>query len=80
MAIGLLDGIIEGGILILPSRNMYQYLTDRVGNFAEIEPYFNVWKNLQITHGLLAVIEIEHDDISEDVPPIRKGADGRALV
>ena len=25
MAIGLLDGVIEGGILILPSRNMYQY-------------------------------------------------------
>ena len=44
MAIGLLDGVIEGGILILPSRDMYQYLTDRVGNFAEIEPYFNVWK------------------------------------
>ena len=59
---------------------MYQYLTDRVGNFAEIEPYFNVWKNLQITKGLLAVIEIEHDDLSEDVPPIRKGTDGRALV
>lgn len=80
MAIGLLDGVIEGGILILPSRNMYQYLTDRVGNFAEIEPYFNVWKNLQIEKGVLAVIEIEHDDISEDVPPIRKGTDGRALV
>ena len=79
MAIGLLDGVIEGGILILPSRNMYQYLTDRIGNFAEIEPYFNIWKNLKITKGLLAVIEIEHDDLSEDVPPIRKGTDGRAL-
>jgi len=79
MAIGLLDGVIEGGVLILPSRNMYQYLTDRVGNFAEIEPYFNVWKNLKISNGLLAVIEIEHDDLSEDVPLIRKGTDGRAL-
>ncbi|HGY11004.1 MAG: restriction endonuclease [Deltaproteobacteria bacterium] len=79
MAIGLLDGVIEGGVLILPSREMYQYLTDRVGNFAEIEPYFNVWKNLKISNGLLAVIEIEHDDLSEDVPPIRKGTDGRAL-
>jgi len=80
MAIGLLDGVIEGGILILPSRDMYQYLTDRVGNFAEIEPYFNVWKNLQISNGLLAVIEIEYDELSEGVPPIRKGTDGRALV
>ena len=79
MAIGLLDEVIEGGILILPSRDMYQYLTDRIGNFAEIEPYFNVWKNLKISKGLLAVIEIEHDDLSEDVPPIRKGTDGRAL-
>ncbi len=80
MAIGLLDGVIEGGILILPSRDMYQYLTDRVGNFAEIEPYFNVWKNLQLSSGLLAVIEIEHDELSKNVPPIRKGTDGRALV
>jgi len=70
---------IEGGVLILPSRNMYQYLTDRVGNFAEIEPYFNIWKNLKISKGLLAVIEIEHDALSKDVPPITKGTDGRAL-
>ena len=79
MAIGLLDGIIEGGILILPSRDMYQYLTDRIGNFAEIEPYFPVWKNLKIKDGILAVIEIEHDELSHDVPPIKKGTDGRAL-
>nr|NJM02689.1 hypothetical protein [Desulfobacula sp.] len=79
MAIGLLDKVIEGGILILPSRNMYQYLTDRIGNFAEIEPYFPVWKNLNISSGVLGVIEIEHDDLSLDVSPIRKGTDGRAL-
>jgi len=54
-------------------------LTDRVGNFAEIEPYFNIWKNLKISKGLLAVIEIEHDALSKDVPPITKGTDGRAL-
>ncbi len=79
IAVGLLDGILAGGILVLPSRNMYQYLTDRVGNFAEIEPYFPIWRNLQIHDGVLAVIEIEHDAISSDIPPIRKGTDGRAL-
>lgn len=79
MAVGLLDGILVGGVLILPSRNMYQYLTDRVGNFSEIEPYFPVWKNLNIAEGVLAVIEIEHDSESFDVPQIRKGTDGRAL-
>ena len=79
MAVGLLDGVLVGGILILPSREMYRYLTDRIGNYAEIEPYFPVWKNLKIQEGVLAVIEIEHDSLSTDVPPIRKGTDGRAL-
>jgi hypothetical protein len=79
MAVGLLDGILVGGVLILPSRNMYQYLTDRVGNYSEIEPYFPVWKNLSIAEGVLAVIEIEHDSESFDVPQIKKGTDGRAL-
>lgn len=79
MAIGLLDGILEGGVLILPSREMYPYLTDRIGNFKEIEPYFPVWRNLKIEQGILAVIEIEHDHLSKEVPPIRKGTDGRAL-
>lgn len=79
MAVGLLDGILEGGVLILPSRAMYPYLTDRIGNFPELEPYFPVWKNLAITKGVLAIIEIEHDMLSQDVPPIKKGTDGRAL-
>ncbi len=79
MAVGLLGGILEAGVLILPSRAMYPYLTDRIGNFPELEPYFPVWKNLAIAKGVLAIIEIEHDMLSLDVPPIRKGTDGRAL-
>ena len=79
MAVGLIDGVLAGGILILPSRNMYHYLTDRIGNYAEIEPYFPVWQNLTIEDGVLVVIEIEHDAESLDVPPIKKGTDGRAL-
>ena len=79
MAVGLLDGVLAGGMLILPSRNMYQYLTDRIGNYSEIEPYFPVWRNLLIKEGVLAVIEIEHDAVSIDISLIRKGTDGRAL-
>ena len=79
MAVGLIDGVLAGGFLILPSRNMYQYLTDRIGNYAEIEPYFPLWRSLSINNGVLAVIEIEHDAISLDIPPIQKGTDGRAL-
>ena len=80
MAVGLLEGSLLGGILILPSRAMYRYLTDRIGNFRELEPYFPLWRSLRVREGVLAVIEIEHDGTSKDVPRIRKGTDGRALV
>lgn len=79
IAVGLIDGRLAGGVLILPSRGMYRYLTDRIGNYAEIEPYFPVWRSLVIEDGLMAVIEIEHDTVSMEVSPIRKGTDGRAL-
>ena len=82
MVTGILSGQLISGILILPSREMYFYLTDRVGNFRELEPYFDVWKqaNYNINEGYLGVIEIEHDDVSNNVPKIAKGTDGRALV
>lgn len=80
MAIGMIDSILAGGILILPSRAMYYWLTDRIGNYSELEPYFRVWKSIQsIRDGYLGVLEVEHDDLSPDVPRIAKGTDGRAL-
>jgi len=79
IAIGLIDGVLAGGILILPSREMYKWLTDRVGNYQEIEPYFPIWRNLPIKEGVLAIIVVEQDATCEDVPKITKGTDGRAL-
>jgi len=79
MGLGLLDGILVGGVLIVPTRAMYNYLTDRVGNFRELEPYFPLWRSVPIREGILAVIAIEHDAVSTDVPRIEKGTDGRAL-
>jgi len=80
MAIGLLKGKLIGGILVLPTRKMYSYLTDRVGNFAEIEPYLDLWKSLNIEEGILAIMKVEHDDVSKNVPRIPKGTNGRALI
>ncbi|RXT08862.1 restriction endonuclease [Ammoniphilus sp. CFH 90114] len=80
---GIINGVLVGGVLILPSREMYEYLTDRVGNFRELSPYFDVWAkaNYPITQGFLAVIEIEHDGLTSDEDArISKGTDGRALV
>ena len=80
MALGILKKILIGGVLILPTRDMYKYLTDRVGNFPELEPYFPLWRSLKVNEGLLAVIAIEHDDVSRSVPRIPKATDGRALL
>lgn len=79
MALGILRGIFIGGALVLPTRAMYKFLTDRIGNFAEIEPYFALWRALQVEAGLLVVIAVEHDAVSDSVPRIPKGTDDRAL-
>lgn len=80
IVLGMLERKLTGGILILPSRGMYKYLTDRVGNFQELKPYFNVWKNFNIKDGFLAVIEIEHDSTDSSSPLIPKGTDGWAEI
>ncbi|WLP64235.1 hypothetical protein Q9G86_27085 [Bacillus thuringiensis] len=83
MIVGMLNEKLIGGILILPSRDMYDYLTDRVGNYRELSPYFDVWKkaNYAMEEGYLAVVEIEHDNLTADETyQIKKGTDGRALI
>lgn len=80
LCIGIMDDKLVGGILVLPSRNLYKYLTDRVGNFSEIEPYFPVWRKLNLNKGYLSVIEIEYDSLDDSIPCIPKGTDGRAMV
>jgi hypothetical protein len=79
MALGIMKGVLTGGALILPTREMYKYLTDRVGNYPELEPYFPLWRSLNVSEGVLAVIAVEHDAVSLTVPRIPKGTDGRAL-
>ncbi|RAQ96834.1 PDDEXK family nuclease [Thermogemmatispora tikiterensis] len=82
MALAMLKGTLIGGVLILPSRIMYRYLTDRIGNFEEITPYFPLWEALGtfVNIGILWVIAIEQDAVSKSVPRIEKGRDGRALM
>jgi hypothetical protein len=74
LALGLMRGNLNAGVLIIPSRKLYTYLTDRVGNYSELAPYFDLWKSIDINNGFLAVIEIEHDGVSMEVPRIKKSA------
>jgi hypothetical protein len=79
LALGLLKGVLVGGVLITPTRKMYYYLTDRIGNFEELYPYFDVWRSMSVTDGLLAVMAVEQDGVSKGVEKFAKGTDGRAL-
>jgi len=79
MAVGLLEGALSAGVLVVPTVALARYLTDRIGNLAELKPYFRLWETAPIENGLLMVIAVEHDSESKDVPRIRKGTDGRSL-
>jgi hypothetical protein len=80
LSLGLMNGTLIGGALVLPTRSMYQYLTDRVGNFEELEPYFPLWRCLQCAEGLLVIFAVEQDAVDKTVPRLVKGTDGRALA
>ncbi len=79
MAVGLMNGVLTCGILVVPSRNLYKYLTDRIGNIGELEPYLDLWRSIRCKQGILEIVVIEHDGTSLDVPRIPKMTAGRAL-
>lgn len=78
IAVGLIQNVIIGGILILPVKNLAKYLTDRIGNYEEIEPYFPLYKNIKVKSGIMGVIAFDYDEISLKAPLIPKGKDGNA--
>jgi hypothetical protein len=77
---GITRGTLQGGILVLPMRETQRYLTDRVGNFEEIAPYFELWRRYPVENGAIRLYGIAHDVLDSTVPHIPKGKDGRALV
>lgn len=82
LAIALGNGIVQIGVLIVPSRELYQHLTDRIGNIGELSGYLSMWESLKVsvTKGLLAVTVVEHDMLTDetDFPYLPTGKDGRA--
>jgi hypothetical protein len=78
MAVAIIQGNIIGGFLIIPIRRLAKFLTDRIGNYEEIEPYFPLYQNLSIKKGVLGIIGVDCDEMSDDTPLIPKGKDGNA--
>lgn len=77
MCLGLVLGVIAGGILAVSTRRMARLLTDRIGNFEELEPYFALWQATKAQTGVLELIAVEHNGENERVPLIPKAVSGR---
>jgi hypothetical protein len=79
IAVGIIKKVIIGGILILPTKNLARYLTDRIGNYEEIAPYFSLYEHVIVNSGTIGVISVDYDSTSEKSPLIPKGRDGNAV-
>ncbi len=76
----IIENQIDLGIHVLPSRAFYEYLTDRVGNIREMEPYLDIYKRIQIPEkSCIMIIVVEHDKLDPKAPPIPKGLDGMSI-
>ena len=82
LAIALTNGLVEIGVLIVPSRKLYEHLTDRIGNIGELSGYLSMWEGLKsvVTKGLLAITIVEHDALTTNAsfPYLNVAGDGRA--
>jgi len=75
-------GIIQAGVVIVPSRPLYVHLTDRIGNINELSGYLSLWEStkIHVKKGLLAITVVEHDELTDDpkLSLLDRGNDGRA--
>lgn len=72
-----LGNYIVGAYLILPDKELAKYLTDRIGNYQELMPYFEHFRKC-CPDFPFDIISVTYDDISNVSPLIPKGTDGRA--
>ncbi len=65
LCLALMGGLIDAGVLVVPSLKLYPHLTDRIGNIRELQPYFYFWNQFGtlVDRGLLAVVEVEYDEL-----------------
>ncbi|ENE1253169.1 hypothetical protein ABM187_003379 [Stenotrophomonas maltophilia] len=82
LTIAISAGVINAGILVLPSRKLYEHLTDRIGNIGELSPYLRMWSQMgsSIKSGMLSIIIVEQDSLTDDLDfkYLPRGNDGRA--
>jgi hypothetical protein len=72
--------MVECGYIFL--RNISYCLTDRVGNFKELQPYIKVYEkaNYVISNDYVGIIDIEHDDVLNNIRLVFNETDGKPFV
>jgi hypothetical protein len=83
MSLALMGHVADAAVLVVPSRILYVHLTDRIGNIRELQPYFYFWNRFGslINKGLLAVMEVEHDELFDSIDLrefVPTGSDGNS--
>jgi len=83
LCLALMGGLIDAGVLVVPSFKLYPHLTDRIGNIRELQPYFYFWNRFGtlVKRGLLTVVEVEHDVLQKSVDQrefVPTGSDGNS--
>ena len=80
LVLGLIHRAVMGCFLVVPSRALYPYLTERIGNMAELRAYLPLWSaaTAKLETATLRIYSVEQDRLDEAVPLIPKGTDGRA--
>ena len=71
LCVGIKKGELDLAILMMPIKKMSFYLTDRVSNYEELEPYF-----LLLDEVPFIVFGFDAEEYSADAPLLPKGKDG----
>lgn len=73
IALGLSRSELDLGMILLPIKALAYHLTDRISNFEELEPYFELMSGRPF---ICIGFDADKVSSSEDIPYIPKGKDG----
>ena len=71
LCVGIQNQELDIAFLMMPVSRMSYFLTDRVANYEELEPYF-----ILLTNYPFVVFGFDADIYSPNIPPLPKGRDG----
>lgn len=71
LALGIIKAELDLAVMLLPVSGLAYFLTDRVSNYEELEPYFVLFKDYPFV-----ILGFDADKYSASAPVLPKGRDG----